>query len=64
LGREAADDEVPEPVGCSGGGETETAHALVEHLAVDDPGSAVPTGGVEGSLLCVCVRKCATLVTL
>lgn len=45
---EAGDDEVPEPVVGGGEGLAEGAGVLVEHLRVDDPGGAVPRGGVEG----------------
>ena len=48
LRREARDDEVPEPVVHGRRRLTERAHALVEHLAVEDPRGAVPRGRVEG----------------
>jgi hypothetical protein len=48
LGREAADDEVPEPVVGGGRRLAQRPRVLVEHLAVDDPGGAVPRGRVEG----------------
>lgn len=48
LRRKARDDEVPEPVVCGGGGLTQGTRVLREHLRVDDPGGAVPRGGVEG----------------
>lgn len=42
LWREAADDEVPEPVVGGGGGLAEATGVHVEHFAVEDPGCAVP----------------------
>ena len=45
--REAGDEEVPEPVARCCGGLAETASVVVEDLAVDDPGCAVPRRCVE-----------------
>lgn len=47
LLREAGDDEVPEPVGCCCSRLTQRASVVVEDLAVDNPGGAVPRGCVE-----------------
>lgn len=47
LRREAADDEVPEPIVGRRRRLTQRSHALVEDLRVEDPWSAVPRGSVE-----------------
>lgn len=48
VGRDAGDDECPEPVGHRSEELPDVAGALAEHFGVDDPWSAVPGVDVDG----------------